>query len=113
MIQQMRKNAATIMWVVIVTFVATIVFAWGMDLSGRTKVHNTVGKINGKEIPINYFEKMVEQERQKERYWTGGADLPPYQSRMIPRQAWETEINRTGTPPFASDGLIEALQSGF
>ena len=94
MIQQMRKNAATIMWVVIITFVATIVFAWGMDLSGRTKVHNIVGKINGKEIPINYFEKMVEQERQKERDRMGGADLPPYQSRMIPRQVWETEINR-------------------
>jgi parvulin-like peptidyl-prolyl isomerase len=24
----------------------------------------------------------------------GGTDLPPYQSRMIPRQVWETEINR-------------------
>jgi parvulin-like peptidyl-prolyl isomerase len=94
MIQQMRNNAATIMWIVIIAFVATIVFAWGMDLTGHTKTRNVVGKINGKEIPINYFEKMVEQERQKERERSGGADLPPYQNRMIPRQVWETEVNR-------------------
>jgi hypothetical protein len=55
MIKHMRENAATIMWIVIITFVATIVFAWGMDLTGNTKQKNIVGKVNGKEITINYF----------------------------------------------------------
>jgi peptidyl-prolyl cis-trans isomerase D len=94
MIQQMRDNAATIMWIVIIAFVATIVFAWGMDLTGRTRTRNVVGKVNGKEIPINYFEKKVEQERQQERERSGGADIPPYQNRMIPNQVLETEVSR-------------------
>jgi peptidyl-prolyl cis-trans isomerase D len=94
MIQAMRKNAATIMWVVIIAFVATIVFAWGMDLSSQSRTKNVVGKINGKDIAINYFERMVESERQREHERTGSGDIPAYQSRMIPRQVWETEINR-------------------
>jgi peptidyl-prolyl cis-trans isomerase D len=94
MIQQMRKNAATIMWVVIIAFVATIVFAWGMDLSSQSRAKNVVGKINGKELSINYFEKMVESERQKERERSNGAEISPYQNKMLPRQVWETEINR-------------------
>jgi len=53
------------MWIVIIAFVATIVFAWGMDLTSRSRTKNAIGRVNGKEITINYFEKMVEQERRK------------------------------------------------
>jgi len=94
MIQQMRNNAAIIMWIVIVAFVATIVFAWGMDLTSRSRTKNIIGRVNGKEITINYFEKMVEQEREKQREQSGGAEMSPSQSRMVPRQVWETEVNR-------------------
>jgi parvulin-like peptidyl-prolyl isomerase len=90
----MRNNAAIIMWVVIIAFVATIVFAWGMDLTSHSRTKNIIGKINGKEITINYFEKMVESEREKQHEQSGGAELSPYQSRMVPRQVWETEVNR-------------------
>jgi peptidyl-prolyl cis-trans isomerase D len=94
MIQQMRNNAAIIMWIVIIAFVATIVFAWGMDLTSRSRTKNVIGSVNGKEITISYFEKMVEQEREKQREQSGGAEMSPYQSRMVPRQVWETEVNR-------------------
>jgi parvulin-like peptidyl-prolyl isomerase len=94
MIQQMRNNAAIIMWVVIIAFVATIVFAWGMDLTSRSRTKNIIGKVNGKEITINYFEKMVESEREKQHEQSGGAEMSPYQSRMVPKQVWETEVNR-------------------
>jgi Parvulin-like peptidyl-prolyl isomerase len=94
MIQQMRNNAAVIMWIVIVAFVATIVFAWGMDLTSRSRTKNVIGSVNGKEITINYFEKMVEQEREKQREQSGGVEMSPAQSRMVPRQVWETEVNR-------------------
>jgi peptidyl-prolyl cis-trans isomerase D len=94
MIQHMRKNAALIMWIVIIAFIATIVFAWGMDLTGNTKTKNIVGKVNGKEIPINYFERVVEQEKQKEHDRLSGADIPAEQNHLIPYQVWEAEVNR-------------------
>ncbi len=94
MIQSLRKNAAIIMWVVIVAFIATIVFAWGMDLSSRNRVRNVIGKVNGTEIPLQNFERMVTAEREKQRQRYAGGDIPPAQDRMIPRQMWETEVSR-------------------
>jgi peptidyl-prolyl cis-trans isomerase D len=94
MIQSMRKNAAVIMWVVIVAFVATIVFAWGMDLSSRDRVKDSIGKVNGKDISLKYFEKMVSMERDKQREQYQGAEVPAAQSRMVPRQVWENEVSR-------------------
>ena len=94
MIQSMRKNAAVIMWIVIVAFVATIVFAWGMDLSSRNRVKDSVGKVNGKDISLKFFERMVSQERDKQREQYQGADVPAAQSRMVPRQVWENEVSR-------------------
>jgi parvulin-like peptidyl-prolyl isomerase len=94
MIQSLRKNAAIIMWVVIVAFVATIVFAWGMDLSGRNHVKDSVGKINGKDISLRNFEREVNNAREKEREQNAGAEASAYQSRMIPRQVWDAEVKR-------------------
>jgi hypothetical protein len=94
MIQSLRNNAAIIMWIVIVAFVATIVFAWGMDLSSRNRVRDTVGKVNGKEISLRNFERMVNAEREKEREKNAGAETPAEQSRMMPRQVWQMEVSR-------------------
>ena len=94
MIQSLRNNAAIIMWVVIVAFIATIVFAWGMDLSSRNRVKNVIGKVNGTEISLQTFERMVTAEREKERERYAGAEIPDAQSRMVPRQVWETEVSR-------------------
>jgi peptidyl-prolyl cis-trans isomerase D len=94
MIQYFRNNAAIIMWVVIVAFVATIVFAWGMDLSSRNRVKDAIGKVNGKEISLRTFEREVSMAREKDRDQTGGPEAAAYQSRMVPRQVWETEVKR-------------------
>ncbi|HUI92594.1 MAG TPA: SurA N-terminal domain-containing protein [Chitinivibrionales bacterium] len=94
MIQSLRNNAAIIMWIVIVAFIATIVFAWGMDLSSRNRVRDTVGKVNGKEITYRTFERMVAAEREKERERNNGVEASPEQSRMLPRQVWQMEVSR-------------------
>jgi peptidyl-prolyl cis-trans isomerase D len=82
------------MWIVIVAFIATIVFAWGMDLSSHNRVKDMVGKVNGKEISLRNFERMVNAEREKEREKSAGADVPAEQSRMLPHQVWQMEVSR-------------------
>jgi len=94
MIQSLRNNAAIIMWIVIVAFIATIVFAWGMDLSSHNRVKDTVGKVNGKEISLRNFERMVASEREKEREKNAGTEATAEQSRMMPRQVWQMEVSR-------------------
>ena len=82
------------MWIVIVAFIATIVFAWGMDLSGRNRVKDAVGKVNGKEISLRNFEREVNNAREKERDQNASSDASAYQSRMIPREVWDADVKR-------------------
>lgn len=93
MINKMREIAPTIMIIVLVTFVGgTIFLDWGMNAaSGRNKT-TSAGKINGKEIPLNYFDKQVNVERQ--RMQDGGQSVNPAQYRLVPRQVWDREVER-------------------
>ncbi len=93
MIHKMREMAPTIMLIILIAFVGgTIFLDWGMNLSGRRSSMTAAGKINGKEIPLTYFDHQVNVERQ--RLQEGGREVSPFQYRMIPGQIWEREVNR-------------------
>jgi len=55
MMRQMRDNMKWIMLVTAISFVALMVFGWGMDITGRSSSANTggeLGRVNGE--PITY-----------------------------------------------------------
>lgn len=94
MIGKMRAMAPTIMIVILVSFViGTIFFNWGMNRGNAPGSSVTsVGKVNGREIPLTYFDREVNNERQKmER---GGSNEDQYQYHMLPRQIWEQEVSQ-------------------
>jgi len=92
MIAKMREWAPIVMWIVIITFVGTIFFAWGMDITGRGQRY-VAGKIDGKEIPLDYFDRQVnlERERLEQR---GESATQAQEYRMAPRQVWEREVSQ-------------------
>lgn len=91
MINKMREIAPTIMIIILVTFVGgTIFLDWGMNAASGRNNATSAGKINGKEIPLNYFDKQVNAERQ--RLQDGGQNVQQAQYRMIPKQVWEREV---------------------
>ena len=56
MMHKLRTAAKPVYMVVIVAFVGTIIFAWGMDLtSNQQRPPNAVGIINGREISMEMF----------------------------------------------------------
>jgi peptidyl-prolyl cis-trans isomerase D len=58
MMKAMRQMTKSIMWIVLAAFVGTIVFAWGMQFSGRQpQKRGIIGIINGQEIDIPTFQK--------------------------------------------------------
>lgn len=66
MMKAMRKLTKSIMWIVIVAFVGTIVFAWGMQFSGRKEQkYGVVGSINGTEIHISNFQRVFQNNLKK------------------------------------------------
>ncbi|MCL2182683.1 MAG: peptidylprolyl isomerase [Chitinispirillia bacterium] len=93
MIQKLREMAPGLMIVIIVAFVGgTIFLDWGMNVTGMSG-SSAVGKINGKDISIEYFDRLVNMERM--RMQEQGRDIPPQEYRMIPTRVWSQEVNRT------------------
>lgn len=65
MLKAMRKNTKTVLWIVILAFIGTIVFAWGMQYTASQRMRNYVAKINGQEITADeylfYYDRLQRQ----------------------------------------------------
>jgi peptidyl-prolyl cis-trans isomerase D len=56
MLKSMRQNTKLILWIILAAFVGTIIFAWGMNVTGIRKGGQTaVGVINGQKITYQQF----------------------------------------------------------
>ncbi len=92
MILKMREIAPTVIIVALVAFVGTIFFSWGMDVTGigsRPKA----GVVEGKQIPLQTFDRMVNEERQRLQQSYEG-EVPPQQYSMVPEQVWERVVSQ-------------------
>ncbi|MFA6456930.1 MAG: peptidylprolyl isomerase [Bacteroidota bacterium] len=63
---RMRNNMPVILIGLVVVFIITIVFEWGMDYLGMSRQSDTVGSIEGKKISYQEFSELVR--RQTEQY---------------------------------------------
>ena len=65
----LRKLIVPIMATVLVFFLATIVFEWGMNITSKSQTKDTIGVINGKDISVTVFERyysnLLRQEQDK------------------------------------------------
>lgn len=96
MMQKMRENTKTILWVLIFAFLATIIFAWGMGgFDRKSQVSSGVlAKVNGQKILQEAFDRLVEQRIQEERERSGGQELDDNRIRTIRNEVWEQTINQ-------------------
>lgn len=92
MINKMRDLAPTIMIIILIAFVATIFLDWGMNVSGISPKSRAAGKIDGKEVPLSYFDQQVIAERQ--RIQEDRRDASPMELKRVPQDVWEREVNR-------------------
>ncbi len=95
MMMKLRDHIPLIMIIVIGAFLATIVFSWGMDVTGDGGKSQVVGKIGKEAVGIDGFDREVQAEREKLRESKNGADISSQESRMVPRQVWENKISRS------------------
>lgn len=69
---KMRDNMPTILILLVVAFILTIVFEWGMDYLGlRSRGHDYVGVINDRKISYQEFIELVRQRSEQEKQQTG------------------------------------------
>ena len=78
------------MIIVLVAFIATIFLDWGMNVSGLSPKARAAGKIDGKEVPLSYFDQQVIAERQ--RIQEDRRDASPMELKRVPQDVWEREV---------------------
>ena len=91
MLSTFRKYTQVFIWVVIVAFVGTIIFAWGMDITRSKAQKNIIGTIDGKDFDFvdyqPYIERLYEQEQTK-----SDRSLDNNVVRQIRRKAWDNLV---------------------
>lgn len=97
MMKALRNNTKIIIWIIVVAFVGTIVFAWGMDIArgGGSAPAGVVGVVNGQHIPLNSYGQQVDQIIENERQKDPQKDFTDSDYRDARRQAWNNFLIET------------------
>lgn len=94
---KLRDKMPVIIIIVIVAFLATIVFEWGMNLLGLREDKQLFAKVNGEEITYQQFEQAVEQQTAQMRQQNGGKDIDDAQMQQVRDQVWNGLVTQTLT----------------
>lgn len=92
---RMRDSMPLILFGLLIAFLITIIFEWGMDyigMRGGTRA-DTVGKINGKKISYKEFTDILKNitDNQKPQ---GGGEIDEEQMQQARDQAWQAIVNQ-------------------
>lgn len=91
MMKAMRRLTKHIMWIVIVAFVGTIIFAWGMEFTSRKQRTGIIATINGEDIELYAFQYYYDQAlRQTEKEQGDVDEQTAYQIR---EEVWNNLVN--------------------
>jgi peptidyl-prolyl cis-trans isomerase D len=71
MMTKLREMTFIFIWILVIAFVALMVFEWGMDFSGIRSRPNIVGEIDGNKITIQDFQQAVQNAYQQEKQQSG------------------------------------------
>ncbi|MFH1679662.1 MAG: peptidyl-prolyl cis-trans isomerase [Candidatus Eisenbacteria bacterium] len=120
MLQSMRQNTKTILWIVIAAFVGLIFAVWGADL--RTSPGGpqgfVVGEVNGRALTADEFEKAFNDELAAYR---GEEDVPllPSVTRLLRERAWQRLVNsaivenalKSYSVPISDEGVVYTIRT--
>ncbi len=94
---KMRDKMPLIIMILIVAFLATIVFEWGMNYLGLSGQSEVFAKVNSKEISYQEFERIVQQQVEQMRQQNQGKDIDDAQMNQIREQVWNSLVSQAIT----------------
>lgn len=92
---KMRDKMPLIIIILIIAFLATIVFEWGMNYMGLGGQSEAFGMINSKEISYQEFERIVQQQVDQMRQQNQGKDVDEQTVAQIRDQVWNSLVSQT------------------
>lgn len=92
MLQDMRKYTKVVLYIVVVAFIGTIIFAWGADITTPKGQRGIIGEVNGEEIDYQLYSRVIDNyyqqaSRQSQR------ELGPDEMLEIRNRAWADLVN--------------------
>lgn len=91
---RMRNNMPVILIGLVIVFIITIVFEWGMDYLGMSRQSDTIGVIDGKKVSYQEFSDLVRQ--QAEQYKQQSKQDPDETlMKQIREQVWNNLVTQT------------------
>ncbi|MFQ5601879.1 MAG: peptidylprolyl isomerase [bacterium] len=91
LMNNMREYTKTVLIILVLAFVGTIIFDWGMDISGLKTKQGVIGKVNGVEISARQYDEAFARELENYRNRTG-SDPPEELLDNLREQVWESLV---------------------
>lgn len=92
---KLRDSMPFIILFLIVAFLGTIIFEWGMNYLGMRNEKIVFAKINGKEISEKEYRQDLENTIEQMRQQNQGKDIDEATMTQLKEQVWNTLIQRT------------------
>lgn len=91
---RMRNNMPVILIGLVIVFIITIVFEWGMDYLGMSRQSDTIGVIDGKKVTYQEFSDLVRQQAEQYKQQTK-QDPDETLMKQIREQVWNNIVTQT------------------
>jgi len=91
---RMRNNMPVILIGLVIVFIITIVFEWGMDYLGMSQQSDTIGVIDGKKVSYQEFSDLVRQQAEQYKQQTK-QDPDETLMKQIREQVWNNLVTQT------------------
>lgn len=91
---KLRDKTHVVLFVLVVAFMALIVFEWGMNLTGPASKGGQAGKVNGQSITSAQYEEVYNGLRQNFMRGNPGAEVTPQAEMSFREQAWNIVVDQ-------------------
>ena len=92
MMSTLRKNTAMVLWILVIAFIATIIFSWGMGGFQGSIEPGVIAKVNGQKITRDQFDQAIQNEFAFERQQNPGAQIGDARAAQIREEVWNSTI---------------------
>lgn len=92
---KMRDKMPVIIIILIVAFLATIIFEWGMNYLGLTEEGYVFGKVNNEEIRYQEYEQQVQFQLEQMRQQNPDQDVDENTVNQIRESVWNSMVQQT------------------
>ncbi len=91
LMEQMREYTKAVLIILVLAFIGTIIFDWGMDVTGLKQKQGVIAEINGQEISVDQFWRTYQQELENYRRQYGTEPSQATQE-YLRNQVWDAMV---------------------